>query len=280
MYKKRAGSTVKVAIVGSTFFWALVGLTLPAAANTLPLATFSLNLNLTTAPAVGLSGHTPVADSISVGGATATASTGSGPPSATAGASVTSSYQQADAVVDVLYYFQVSGPLDYTGNVFMPLNIAASGGVTASTPDYFLNRAEVILDTPNPASGPAVPTVIGSACIPTASQVCGSLSTSSSFSINHAVSVAPNTTNSLELQLFIAAVSLSASSASASGFIDPVITFGPGVDTSLYSIQFSDGISNGIAATPIPAAMPLFVSGLGGLGLLGWRRRKKVTAQA
>ena len=28
------------------------------------------------------------------------------------------------------------------------------------------------------------------------------------------------------------------------------------------------------AATPLPAALPLFATGLGGLGLLGWRRRK------
>ena len=36
----------------------------------------------------------------------------------------------------------------------------------------------------------------------------------------------------------------------------------------------------GSAATPLPAALPLFASGLGGLGLLGWRRRKKRTPLA
>jgi len=29
------------------------------------------------------------------------------------------------------------------------------------------------------------------------------------------------------------------------------------------------------AATPLPAALPLFAGGLGGLGLLGWRRKRK-----
>jgi hypothetical protein len=32
--------------------------------------------------------------------------------------------------------------------------------------------------------------------------------------------------------------------------------------------------------TPIPAALPLFATGIGGLGLLGWRRKRKVQAVA
>jgi hypothetical protein len=31
--------------------------------------------------------------------------------------------------------------------------------------------------------------------------------------------------------------------------------------------------------TPLPAALPLFASGLGALGLLGWRRKRKQTAE-
>ena len=34
------------------------------------------------------------------------------------------------------------------------------------------------------------------------------------------------------------------------------------------------------ATTPLPAALPLFATGLGGLGLLGWRRKKKAAAVA
>jgi hypothetical protein len=33
-----------------------------------------------------------------------------------------------------------------------------------------------------------------------------------------------------------------------------------------------------IGATPLPAALPLFATGLGGLGLLGWRRKRKAQA--
>jgi hypothetical protein len=32
--------------------------------------------------------------------------------------------------------------------------------------------------------------------------------------------------------------------------------------------------------TPLPAALPLFATGIGGLGLLGWRRKRKATALA
>ena len=32
------------------------------------------------------------------------------------------------------------------------------------------------------------------------------------------------------------------------------------------------------AATPLPAALPLFASGLGAMGFLGWRRKRKAIA--
>ena len=45
-------------------------------------------------------------------------------------------------------------------------------------------------------------------------------------------------------------------------------------------------VANGTAtqdggfATPLPAALPLFATGIGGLGLLGWRRKRKAQAIA
>jgi hypothetical protein len=32
--------------------------------------------------------------------------------------------------------------------------------------------------------------------------------------------------------------------------------------------------------TPLPAALPLFATGVGGLGLLGWRRKRKAQSVA
>ena len=35
-----------------------------------------------------------------------------------------------------------------------------------------------------------------------------------------------------------------------------------------------------VSTTPLPAALPLFATGLGGLGFLSWRRKKKAQAAA
>ena len=40
----------------------------------------------------------------------------------------------------------------------------------------------------------------------------------------------------------------------------------------------SNGVQDAGFATPLPAALPLFATGIGGLGLLGWRRKRKAQA--
>jgi hypothetical protein len=46
-------------------------------------------------------------------------------------------------------------------------------------------------------------------------------------------------------------------------------TWGPGADQN-FTIEIGTPV-----ATPLPAALPLFASGLGALGLFGWRRKRK-----
>ena len=80
------------------------------------------------------------------------------------------------------------------------------------------------------------------------------------------------------------------------------INVGPGnTPGGLWSLDFGTGGSNGnpntlyftdgidgethglfgaIEATPLPGALPLFASGLGALGLFGWRRKRKAQAVA
>jgi hypothetical protein len=55
-------------------------------------------------------------------------------------------------------------------------------------------------------------------------------------------------------------------------------------ENSLSGLQHNSDLSSNFifgtaaATTPIPAALPLFASGLGVLGLLGWRRKRKAPA--
>jgi hypothetical protein len=50
----------------------------------------------------------------------------------------------------------------------------------------------------------------------------------------------------------------------------------PGFNFSvLYETNEVDLSLTAVAETPLPAALPLFATGLGALGLLGWRRKRK-----
>lgn len=44
------------------------------------------------------------------------------------------------------------------------------------------------------------------------------------------------------------------------------------------AVSSFDNLSIEVNSTPLPAALPLFATGLGALGLLGWRRKKKARA--
>ena len=64
---------------------------------------------------------------------------------------------------------------------------------------------------------------------------------------NHLYSIFMNADSS-------AAATLEGSRADASAFVDPVLSFGSGVDPLAYSFQFSDGIGN---SSPIPQPVPV-----------------------
>jgi hypothetical protein len=65
--------------------------------------------------------------------------------------------------------------------------------------------------------------------------------------------------------------------ATLNGFTGSKITAGT---FSVGGSDTFDSVSGTIspAATPLPAALPLFATGIGGLGLLGWRRKRKAQA--
>jgi len=60
----------------------------------------------------------------------------------------------------------------------------------------------------------------------------------------------------------------------------PLLQFNDGVDSQSTSSE-SGNTQIGIAsATPLPATLPLFATGLGAMGLFGWRRKRKNAAIA
>jgi len=46
------------------------------------------------------------------------------------------------------------------------------------------------------------------------------------------------------------------------------------------SLSINILLPEGAYVTPLPAALPLFATGLGVLGLIGWRRKRKAQAFA
>ena len=57
-------------------------------------------------------------------------------------------------------------------------------------------------------------------------------------------------------------------------YIEILITRGFNIPGGLYQYVTDISFDTPSLATPLPAALPLFASGLAGLGLLGWRRKK------
>ena len=65
----------------------------------------------------------------------------------------------------------------------------------------------------------------------------------------------------------------------------PYCLLGPNTDGSYngfgdHVVALTDFAVSNISETPLPATFPLFASGLGAMGLLGWRRKRKAAALA
>jgi hypothetical protein len=83
-----------------------------------------------------------------------------------------------------------------------------------------------------------------------------------------------------DVEMFIDAV-VSNGNGTASATVDPRFTIDlPLADAAQFQLFFSDGVGNGAptTATPLPATLPLFASGLGAIGLLGWRGKRNIAA--
>jgi hypothetical protein len=118
-----------------------------------------------------------------------------------------------------------------------------------------------------PAFNPSIPSGWGAGVSAT---VTDNLGDTTSFAVNTGDFAGPK--HEIFGSVFFASVLPSTLGISTSGFAS--ISGGPA--TVDYSINIS--LPNGAYVTPLPAALPLFAAGLGALGLLGWRRKRKATS--
>jgi len=63
------------------------------------------------------------------------------------------------------------------------------------------------------------------------------------------------------------------------GYFFPHEVLSPNINVGEFAFAGTQGYA-GVAVAPIPAALPLFGTGLAILGFMGWRRRRKAAAAA
>lgn len=171
------------------------------------------------------------------------------------------------ASANLNYYFSVVGG---PNGVSIPVDVATNLLTTASA---------------EPVSGSAAFYGYASFIVGTARQVvaCTDVNQCASTQFDGTVHLNVNSGDVVEVSIEIEALSDAAFAGTAFASADPLITIDPSFGpTGTYSIALSDGVGNGFApaATPLPAALPLFATGIGAMALLGRRRKKKPAAFA
>jgi hypothetical protein len=81
----------------------------------------------------------------------------------------------------------------------------------------------------------------------------------------------------IEANEFLLTINTFTASPNYAGFVYTQALSGGG-STPLFTAGSGNVLVTQVAATPIPAALPLFAAALGGLGFVGWRRRKTAAA--
>jgi hypothetical protein len=155
-----------------------------------------------------------------------------------------------------------SGQIDLTGTTFV-VSVGPDGGLIDPVDDYTLIGATGSIDLYVPASGFSGPSGYGTGGPTGSSSGSGDLVGLTVF----------------ESILFVPA-GYSSNTSLSNGATWDNATFAslgatPGIYVWTWGNEIDQSFTLAIEATPLPAALPLFATGLGALGLFGWRRKRK-----
>lgn len=116
--------------------------------------------------------------------------------------------------------------------------------------------------------------VFGTTVVP----LTASTEASNNGSFSRSMTVPVNTNQTFNVEMLVRAWTFETGT-TATAFLDPFFFLDPIQIDQGFTLEFSPGMGNlNAAATPVPAALPLFVSGLAGLGFLVRRRRRRISA--
>ena len=176
------------------------------------------------------------------------------------------------------YSFEISGPLAIPSAVSLMVNAQGGVGFTAlSSNEGTLGILSANLQVSAANNGPVI---VQELLQIQSSHGTPSTVTSDGFTIASDHTFLTNTLYNVRLQVGLSDSINGTGTEPLFAFIDPSFTI-DGPNSGAYSIFFSEGFGNdSVPATPLPAALPLFATGLGALGLLGWCRKRKAAALA
>jgi hypothetical protein len=175
-------------------------------------------------------------------------------PAITSTATANAAATASEATATLYYYFDISGPGVISGaSVNVIANGSLSSDIGATSTDFLRVAGATIVNA----------TSVGG-------NNNGAFTTSATVS-----SLFTNVDYLVEMTVF----AFANPSGTATTFLDPYFFLDQNLVDLGYSIVTSPGIGNSLAsATPLPAALPLFVTGLGVMGWLVKRRKRKNAA--
>jgi hypothetical protein len=178
------------------------------------------------------------------------------------------------------YYYEVVTPMVYMGPTDVDVTVTASGSAQVS--GNASGRAQALLQIGGFAGGLAIDDSVSvnlngqtSATGTGVTSTCGTGCLLGTFQEDStSLEVAVNTVYEVVLNTLVNCGSSNSQSGTqnCSATVDPTIVAPNGL-----TVDFSSNLATP-AATPVPAALPLFASGLGAMGLFGWRRKRKLAA--